>query len=175
MTARKSDSGKWECSFRYQDWEGRSRIKHARGFESKEHAEKYEADFKRMASIKAGMPFEMFCERYLEEVRPRIRPSTFDTKERMVRLKIVPLFKGMALCEITPLDVLHAQDELLAMKKGTGEPLSPVYLRRINEQIQLRRQELRTPLKSLQVTQAGGLHQEHRDANMGQRRTQPLP
>ena len=135
MAAYQADNGKWDTKFRYKDWEGKPRQKHARGFETKESAEKFEADFKRMASTNAGMPFELFCERYLEEAKPRVRPSTYDAKERMIRLKIVPLFEGMALCEITSLDVLHAQDELLAMKKGTGELLSPVYVRRINEQI----------------------------------------
>lgn len=135
MTARQDDSGKWECAFRYKDWKGKSRLKHARGFETEEDANRFERDFKRMASTKAGMPFEMFCELYLEEVKPRVRPDTYDTKERMIRQKIVPLFKGLALCEVTPLDVLHAQDELLLIRKGTGEPLSPVYIRRIDEQM----------------------------------------
>ena len=134
MTAKKNGD-KWECSFRYKDWEGQSKLKHARGFETKDAAEQFEEDFKRMASTKAGMPFEAFCERYLEELKPRVRETTYDARERMIRLKIVPLFTGMALCEITSLDVLHAQDVLLEMRKGTGELLSPVYVRRINEQI----------------------------------------
>lgn len=135
MTAKKSKNGKWECSFRYKDWEGNSKVKHARGFETKGSAEKFETDFKRMASTKAGMPFEVFCDRYLEEIKPRVRPTTYENKERMIRLKLAGLFKGQALCEITPLDVLHAQDMLLALKKGNGDGLSPVYLRRINEQM----------------------------------------
>lgn len=135
MTAKRSENGKWECSFRYKDWEGKSKLKHARGFDTKESADKFEADFKRMASTKAGMPFEVFCERYLEEIKPRVRPTTYENRERMIRLKLARLFKGLALCEITPLDVLHAQDMLLALRKGNGNAFSPVYLRRINEQM----------------------------------------
>lgn len=135
MTAKMSSGGKWECAFRYKNWEGKSKLKHARGFETKEDAERFEEDFKRMASTKAGMPFEIFCDRYLDEIKPRVRVTTYETRERMIRLKIKPLFEGMALCEITSLDVLHAQERLLALRKGSGEALSPVYVRRINEQI----------------------------------------
>lgn len=135
MTAKKGDGGKWECAFRYKDWEGKSRTKHARGFETEEAAERFEEDFKRMASTKAGMPFGTFCDRYLEEIKPRVRETTYETRERMIRLKIKPLFESMALCEITPIDVLRAQDMLLELRKGNGELLSPVYIRRINEQI----------------------------------------
>lgn len=135
VAAREDGSGKWETKFRYRDWEGNPQQKHARGFVTKEDAERFEEDFKRMASTKAGMPFGTFCDRYLEEIKPRVRETTYETRERMIRLKIKPLFECMALCEITPLDVLRAQDMLLELRKGNGELLSPVYIRRINEQI----------------------------------------
>ena len=135
MGAYLDKSGSWYSKFRYKDWEGKPRQKLARGFKTEEDALAFEEDFKQVASTQAGMPFEVYAEKYLEDIRPRVRPSTFSNCERIVRLKIVPLFKESALCEISPLDVLHAQDELSMLKKDSGELYSPTYLRRINERM----------------------------------------
>ena len=108
MAARREENGTWSTSFRYSDWEGKSRLKHARGFKEEAEADAFERDFKRMASSKSGMPFEVFAEKYLEDIEPRVRPTTYETRERMIRVKIVPLFKGSLVCEITSLDVLLA-------------------------------------------------------------------
>lgn len=135
MAARREENGTWSTSFRYSDWEGKSRLKHARGFKEEAEADAFERDFKRMASGKSGMPFEVFAEKYLEDIEPRVRPTTYETRERMIRVKIVPLFKGSLVCEITSLDVLHAQNVLLAQRKPDGSEYSPVYIRRISEQV----------------------------------------
>ena len=86
MAARREENGTWSTSFRYSDWEGKSRLKHARGFKEEAEADAFERDFKRMASSKSGMPFEVFAEKYLEDIEPRVRPTTYETRERMLAL-----------------------------------------------------------------------------------------
>ena len=75
MAARREENGTWSTSFRYSDWEGKSRLKHARGFKEEAEADAFERDFKRMASSKSGMPFEVFAEKYLVLALPQNQPN----------------------------------------------------------------------------------------------------
>ena len=84
MAARREENGTWSTSFRYSDWEGKSRLKHARGFKEEAEADAFERDFKRMASSKSGMPFEVFAEKYLEDIEPRVRPTTYDVSATVI-------------------------------------------------------------------------------------------
>lgn len=135
MSAKQETNGTWSSKFRYTDWEGVSRQKHARGFPTKEAAEEFEEIFKQKCSTRSGILFESYAEKYLEDIRPRVRESTMRTKTMMVRERIAPLFVGKMLCEITMLDCLHAKADLETMRQKDGKPYSQSYLRRIDEQI----------------------------------------
>lgn len=72
---------------------------------------------------------------YEEDVRPRLKQSTWDTKEHMVRTKILPYLGEKPLNEITSADVIRWQNELMAMRGPTGEPYRPTYLHTVSNQL----------------------------------------
>lgn len=109
----------------------------AEGFGSRAAAVAFERDVRARATCPASMPFREFAARYLEEVRPRVRESSYATKKRLVVGKIVPFFKEQALNEVTSLDVLRWQQWLTAMGKRDGTPYSLAYLRNIDGQLSI--------------------------------------
>ena len=81
------------------------------------------------------MTLSEFFELYEEDVRPRLKQSTWDTKEHMVRTKILPYLGERPLSEITSADVIRWQNELMAMRGPTGETYRPTYLHAVSNQL----------------------------------------
>lgn len=104
---RDEKRGTWYVSLRYKDWRGESKKKMRRGFPTRREALAWEKSFKgRMAGV-ASMPFEDACKLYLEEVAPRLRPGTAQGKRCMFDQRIIPFFKGVALCDVSTLAVME--------------------------------------------------------------------
>ena len=90
MPAYKDEkSGKWFASFYYKDWDGQSRKKLKRGFETKKEAITYERNFTVKMSGSLNMLFEDYFELYKADVIGTIRLNTWMTKEHMIRTKII--------------------------------------------------------------------------------------
>lgn len=52
------------------------------------------------------MTFEQFVEVYNEERRTRLKRNTYETKEHLIRTKLLPYFKDLKMNEIEPIDVV---------------------------------------------------------------------
>lgn len=51
------------------------------------------------------MPFSAFVEIYCQEQKPRLKESTWQTKENIIQQKILPYFENYKINKITTKDV----------------------------------------------------------------------
>lgn len=87
-----------------------------------------------MAGV-ASMTFEDACELYLEEVAPRLRPGTAQGKRCMFDQRIIPFFKGVALCDVSTLAVMEWGTWLMSLRTRAGKPYSTTYLNTFSSQL----------------------------------------
>ena len=128
-------NGTWTMYTRYKDWQGIIREKRKRGFKTKREAMQYERQFLLKNSKDIQMSFEKFVETYMENMKPRLKYSTYVNKEYIIRDKILPYFGNKSLAEITSTDVIQWQNALLSMRDENDRPYSQTYLRAIQNQL----------------------------------------
>jgi integrase len=129
---------KWHCQFRYRDWQGNSKHKFKRGFDTKREALAYEQEFRHQNDGNLEMTLEEFLYIYERDRRPRMKLNTWISKEYIIRDKILPYLGNKKMCEIKPTDIIVWQNKLMEMtsdKAGEEKPYSPTYLKTINNQI----------------------------------------
>lgn len=132
MTAAMEDNGKWTSQFWYKDIYGKRKHKCKRGFDTKADAEAFEQDFIQRSRGSMDMKFADFVEVYAEDIRPTIREYTWQTREYIINGKVIPAFGTKRMRDITLLDVIDWQNELLEFRKPNGEPYSETYIRTVN-------------------------------------------
>lgn len=127
---QKKPGGSWVCKFYFTDHSGSRRQKKKEGFRTKHEAQEFERAFLARSTGSCGMLFSDLAELYLEDCRVRLRPTTVETKGRIIRDKLVPVFGSRALSEITPGEIRRWQNALLADPRA----FSPTYLKAIHNQ-----------------------------------------
>ena len=127
--------GTWTMYTRYLDWQGIVREKRKRGFLTKREALEYEREFLAGKTKDINMSFEKFVEIYMNDLKPRLKASTYETKQYIVRDKVLPYFGRKSLAEITSTDIIQWQNELLRFRDSEGKPYSPTYLRTVQNQL----------------------------------------
>ncbi len=108
-------SGKlsWYTQFYYTDWMGKQHKKKKEGFKKKGDAKDYEQDFLDRINAAPDMLFSSLVSIYMEDLKSRVKPTTYHTKEKVIYRHVLPYFKDMRINEITPAAVRHWQGELL--------------------------------------------------------------
>lgn len=130
MPAYKDEkTGSWYAKFYYEGFLGERKTKFKRGFETKKDALDYEREFLVMQQGSVSMKLESFVEVYFKDKEGRLKLRTVDTKRKLIEQKIIPYFAEKTLDEITPLDLMKWQNDLL--NKG----FKPTYLRMIQNQM----------------------------------------
>ena len=81
------------------------------------------------------MTFQNFVERYKEERRNRIKDSTWESKNHIIRTKLLPYFGKLKMSSITPQQIIRWQNELINYRDKNGKPYSPVYLKTVHNQL----------------------------------------
>lgn len=127
--------GTWTMYTRYVDWKGIVKEKRKRGFATKREALEYEREFLLKKSKDINMSFEKFVEIYFEDMKPRIKPSTYENKQYIVKDKILPYFKNKSLSEITATDIIQWQNTMLMFRDEEDKAYSPTYLRTVQNQM----------------------------------------
>lgn len=130
-----SKRGTWTVYLRYVDWQGEKREHRKRGFATKREAQQYEREFLLGKARDTNMSFAHFVEIYMEDLKPRLRRNTYQTKEYIIHDKILPYFGKRNLAEINATDVVQWQNVLLQMRDEEDKPYSPTYLRTIQNQL----------------------------------------
>ena len=125
----------WYVSVRYTNWQGEKTRKVKRGFKTKREAQEWEQSFINENSGNIEMTFEEFVEVYEQNLKERLRQSTWQTKVSIIDNKILPYFKRKRLIDIRPSDVVAWQNQMMSFKDENGTPYSPVYLKTIHNQL----------------------------------------
>ena len=125
----------WYAMIRYTDWKGDQHQKCKRGFETRKEAQEWERSFQLQSASDLDMTFADFCELYEKDVRPRLKASTWETKENAIQTKLIPAFEKRIISEISTKDIIAWQNELLAYRDERKKPYSDTYLKSIHNQM----------------------------------------
>ena len=128
-------TGKWYALAWYHDWKGEGRQKCKRGFETKKEAQEWERTFLQQNAADMDMTFAAFCELYERDRRPRLKESTWQTKENIIKNKLIPAFGKRIISEIDTKDIIAWQNELQAYRDEQKKPYSNTYLKVIHNQM----------------------------------------
>ena len=130
------DGARWKVQCHYRDAGGNARRTTKRGFDRRLDAEAWEDSFMRRVKGKAHtMTLAAFVGVYEDDVRPGLRESTWQTKEHMLRSKVLPYLSEMRICDISDADVIRWHNELRKLTTSAGKPISGTDLRSIDSQL----------------------------------------
>ena len=105
--------GTYFCSFYYTDWTGEKKKKTKRGFNLKREAQAYERSFLEQTQSEPVMSFASLVDLYLADIKTRLRPSTLNAREYLIKAKYLPVFGKLRLDQITPAHIRRWQNELI--------------------------------------------------------------
>lgn len=128
-------TGTWRVVYRYTDFTGKAKQTSKRGFATKREAQIWEREQHLKREAKLDMTFASFYELYVEDKTERLRDNTWNTKEHIVRTKILPYFGERKIAEIEPRDIIAWQNQLLAYRKPNGKPYAGTYIQKIHSQL----------------------------------------
>ena len=135
MSVRQEENGTWTAQVWYHDYNGERRHKTKRGFETEEEALAWHDEYAVEAEGSVSSSLAAFVETYLEDIRPRIRESTYENKVYTIKSKILPYLGHMRMDEIEPVDIVRWQNSLTGSTRPDGDVFKPTYLRIINNQL----------------------------------------
>ena len=132
---KENDTNTWRVIYRYNDWQGERKQSSKRGFSTKREALAWEREQLNKKTTNLDMTFDSFIETYTADMQSRIKENTWETKEHIIRTKLLPYFGKRKICEIQPKEVIAWQNEMINYKDANGKPYSPVYLKTIHNQL----------------------------------------
>ncbi len=106
---KNKDSGSWYVVTQYTDWTGERKQKCKRGFDTRREALEWEQKFQQQNAGDLDMTFAAFFEIYTADMQARLKESTWQTKEHIIRTKILPYFGKRKISEITTKDESHGR------------------------------------------------------------------
>ena len=129
------DRGTWYATFFIVDWQGERKRHLKRGFATKREAQEYERVTLMSGKGDLSIKFEDFIELYTRDLKSQMKLNTWQTKENILKTKIMPYFKGRKINEITTSDIIQWQNEMIRLKNKNDMPLSCVYLKTLQNQL----------------------------------------
>lgn len=136
MAVRKEkNKDTWLVQTSFVNYEGRRVRTTKRGFKRKKDAQEWEENLKNKSDVSLDMTMNCFMELYKADNESNIRASTWETKDAIINLKILPYLGERKINEITASDIRRWQNDIKKIRKKNGEPLSDTYLRTINSQL----------------------------------------
>ena len=113
---KESDSNTWRVIYRYTDWMGERKQTSKRGFPTKREALAWEREQLQKVTSSLDMTFESFVETYTADMRSRIKENTWETKEHIIRTKLLPYFGQRKISDIQPKDIIAWQNTMIGYK-----------------------------------------------------------
>lgn len=80
------------------------------------------------------MTFEQFFELYAKDNQHNLRPHTWTKKMFIIDKHVMPYFRKKVISEITNLDIIEWQNELLNLRDNEGKGYAETYLRAIQNE-----------------------------------------
>jgi hypothetical protein len=85
MSVHKNEkNGTWYVMVRYTDWQGNYKQKCKRGFATRRDAQEWEKQFLLQKRADVNMTLESFYALYEEDLKPRVKLTTWKTKENII-------------------------------------------------------------------------------------------
>ena len=81
------------------------------------------------------MTFATFVEMYCRDMKSRLRLNTWQTKENIIKNKLLPYFGSKGMNEITAKDIIQWQNEMINLRGKDGKPFSATYLKTLHNQV----------------------------------------
>ena len=125
----------WYANFYYTDWTGKNKHVCKRGFKTQREAKEYERSFLDCQQDNSGILFSSLVENYLADMSHRLKPTTMENKEAIIRGKLLPYFGNLKVCDIDTIKVRKWQNELLSHRGANGKPFSQTYLKTVSNQL----------------------------------------
>ncbi len=125
----------WMVYYRVTDWKGDRKQSTKRGFPTKREALAWEREFLNKTQADLSMTFASFIETYTVDMKNRIKENTWQTKEHIIRTKILPYFGKRKISDIQPRDIIAWQNEMIKGSDKNGKKYSPVYLKTLHNQL----------------------------------------
>ena len=132
---RDGKTGTWRVIYRYTDYTGERKQTQKRGFQTRREAVAWEHEQIIKTTASLDMTFGSFYERYAADISPRLKENTWNTKEHIIRTKILPYSQNRKMIEIKSRDIVAWQNELLTCTDKKGKPFSQTYLKTIHNQL----------------------------------------
>lgn len=130
-----SKLGTWFVQCAYRNYTGERIRTTKRGFKTRKQAQDWEREFVKRKEGALDVSIATFYELYEQDVKPRLKENTWNTKAHIVETKIIPHLGDLKISEVTPAGVLHWQNDIQSLTDGSGQPYSPTYLRTICNQL----------------------------------------
>lgn len=105
------DGDKWRVIYRYTNWNGERKQTQKRGFATKREAQAWEHEAMLKQDANLDMTFESFFEIYKADKIKRLKVNTWESKEHIVRTKIMPYFGWRKIAAIEVKDTSTPKDE----------------------------------------------------------------
>lgn len=132
---KESDTNTWRVIYRYTDWMGERKQTSKRGFSTKREALAWEREQLNKVQSDLDMTFESFVQTYTADMQSRIKENTWETKEHIIRTKLLPYFGKRKMCELQPKEIIAWQNEMINYRDKNGKAYSPVYLKTLHNQL----------------------------------------
>lgn len=130
-----SKLGTWFVQCAYRNYTGERIRTTKRGFKTRKQAQDWEREFVKRKEGALDISIAAFYELYEQDVKPRLKENTWNTKAHIIETKIIPYLGDLKISEVTPADILHWQNDIQSLTDGSGQPYSPTYLRTICNQL----------------------------------------
>jgi Site-specific recombinase XerD len=125
----------WYANFYYTDWTGKKVHICKRGFKTQREAKEYERQFIDQQENTSDILFSNLVENYLEDISHRLKPTTMENKQFIIKGKLLPYFQNLKVCDIDTLKIRKWQNELISYRDNSGKPFSQTYLKTVNNQL----------------------------------------
>ena len=132
---KESDSNTWRVVYRYTDWTGENKQSSKRGFKTKREAIDWEREQIKKVQANLNMTFGAFVELYSNDMKNRLRQSTWQTKENIIVKKVLPYFGNKRMNDISAKDIIKWQNEMMKLRGKDGRPYSATYLKTLHNQV----------------------------------------
>lgn len=132
---KETKTNTWRVNYRYTDWRGVKKQSTKRGFATKRDALAWEREQMNKVTADLDMTFESFVDTYTVDMKNRIKENTWQTKEHIIRSKILPYFGNRKINEIQAKDIIAWQNEMIKGETKGGKKYSPVYLKTVHNQL----------------------------------------
>lgn len=125
----------WYAAFNYTDWTGEYKHTCKRGFKTQREAKEYERSFLDQQGNTSDILFSSLIENYMEDMEHRLKPTTMENKQFLIKGKLLPYFGKLKVCDIDTIKIRKWQNELISYRDDNGKPFSQTYLKTMNNQL----------------------------------------